>query len=77
MLVFKVSQIRRVLAGSITSACSWGRIFIILASGGTGSAPGPSGALTASAKFDPMSQFNLVSFRQINDFIYGILMVAE
>ena len=58
MLNFKVSLTRRVLAESITSACSWGRIFIILASGGTGSAPGQSGALTASAKFDPMSQFS-------------------
>ena len=60
MLVFKVSRIKRVLAGSITSACSWGRIFIILASGGTGSAPGQSGASTAYAKFDPMSQFSLL-----------------
>ena len=57
-IIFKVSLIKRVLAGSITSVCSWGRIFIILASGGTGSAPGQSGASTASAKFDPMSQFS-------------------
>ena len=73
--IFKASLTRRVLVGSITNACSWGRTCTTPASGGTGCAPGQSGASTASAKFDPMSQF--IHSPTDKWFHSSILMVAE